>query len=108
MATSMKDAMASPDDGPPEEFACVWDALMDTPAEAAAMRIRSDMLSAIQQAVKGWNPPRTAAAQWLEVTRPRLDDLMHGRIGKFSFDDLILLATWAGLDMRVQIDRISA
>lgn len=92
-------------DDPPQEFACVWDALMDTPAEAAAMRIRSDLLSAVQQAVAGWDLPRAAAAQRLEVTRPRLDDLTRGRIAKFSFDDLIGLATRVGLDVRVQITR---
>lgn len=108
MTAGTDDAMTDLDDGPPEVFACVWDALMDTPAEAATMRMRSELLSAVQQAVRGWDLSRAAAAQRLEVTRSRLDDLVRGRIGRFSFDDLVLLATRAGLDVRVQIDRIPA
>ena len=36
-------------------FDNVWDALADTPAEAANMTMRSDLIIAIEQAVRGWN-----------------------------------------------------
>lgn len=85
-----------------ETFACVWDALMNTPAEAAAMRLRSDLLSVIYDTVRGWNVTRAEAAQHLDLTRPRLDELLRGSVGRFSIDELIGLATRAGLDVRVQ------
>ena len=69
-----------------ETFACVWDALMDTPAEAGAMRMRSDMLSAICDTVAGWEVTRAVAAQHLDLTGPRLDELLHGRMSRFSLD----------------------
>ena len=48
------------------------------------------------------------AARRLEVTQPRLNDLLRGRIGNFSLDALILLATRAGLQVRVQIEQAAA
>ncbi len=39
-------------------FACVWAALTDSPAEAAAMRLRSDLLNAIGDTVESWNVTR--------------------------------------------------
>lgn len=83
-------------------FACVWDALTDSPAEAATMRVRSDLLSAISDTVAGWDVTRAVAAQHLDLTRPRLDELLRGSVGRFSIDELIGLATRAGLDVRVQ------
>jgi len=35
-------------------FESVWDALEDSPAEAAHMRLRSDLMIAVQEAVAGW------------------------------------------------------
>ena len=86
-----------------QTFACVWDALTDSPAEAAVMRLRSDLLIAIQQTVANWDVTRAAAAQHLDLTRQRLDELLRGSMGRFSMDELIELATRAGLDVRVQV-----
>ena len=40
---------------PGQVFASVWDALEDSPAEAANMRLRSELMIAIRQAVAGWS-----------------------------------------------------
>jgi predicted XRE-type DNA-binding protein len=42
------------------------------------------------------------------LTQPRLNDLLRGRINKFSLDALIDLATRAGLSVRVAIARKAA
>ena len=44
----------------------------------------------------------------LDVSQPRLNDLLRGRINNFSLDALCLLATRAGLNVRVQIGPIAA
>jgi len=93
---------------PGQVFASVWDALEDSPAEAANMRLRSELMIAIRQAVAGWSLTQAAAARRLEVTQPRLNDLLRGRINNFSLDALILLAARAGLNVRVQIERAAA
>jgi predicted XRE-type DNA-binding protein len=44
----------------------------------------------------------------LGLTQPRLNDLLRGRITKFSLDALMKLAGQAGLTVRVEIMRPAA
>jgi predicted XRE-type DNA-binding protein len=88
-----------------QSFDNVWDALEDSPAEAANMSMRSSLLIAIEQQVRGWNTTQADAARRLGITQPRLNDLLRGRITNFSLDTLINLAGQAGLSVRLEIDR---
>jgi len=85
------------------KFASVWDALEDTAADAANMRARSKLMIAVRSKIEGWRPNQTEAARRLGLTQPRLNDLMRGRIDKFSPDALINLAQSAGLAVRLHI-----
>jgi predicted XRE-type DNA-binding protein len=76
--------MAEADSG--QVFASVWDALEDSPAEAAVMRLRSELMIAVQEVVAGWELTQDQVARRLDVTRPRLNDLLRGRVSKFSLD----------------------
>lgn len=87
-----------------QTFANVWDAIEDTPSEAANMTMRSDLLIALRATVEGWNLTQAEAARRLGVTQPRLNDLLRGRIANFSLDALINLARQAGLSVRLEID----
>ncbi|MGH7102604.1 MAG: helix-turn-helix domain-containing protein [Acetobacteraceae bacterium] len=89
-------------------FPSAWDALEDSPAEAANMRMRSELMIAIRQAVAEWGLIQAVAARRLEVTQPRLNDLLRGRINNFSLDALTVLAARAGLDVRIEIERAAA
>lgn len=100
--------MTETDGIPGQVFASVWEALEDSPAEAANMRLRSELMVAVKQAVAGWGVTQAEAARRLEVTQPRLNDLLRGRIGNFSLDALILLAERAGLSVCVQIGQAAA
>jgi predicted XRE-type DNA-binding protein len=100
--------MTETDDIPGQVFASVWDALEDSPAEAANMRLRSELMITIRQVVDGWDVTQSAAARRLEVTQPRLNDLLRGRVNNFSLDALIVLAARAGLNVRMQIERAAA
>jgi predicted XRE-type DNA-binding protein len=77
-------------------FESVWDALEDSPAEAAHMRLRSDLMIAVQEAVAAWGVTQAEAAKRLSVTQSRLNDLIRGRVDKFSLDALVDLAARAG------------
>lgn len=88
---------------PGQVFASVWDALEDSPSEAINMRLRSDLMIAIREAVMDWGMTQAAAARRLEVTQPRLNDLLRGRINNFSLDALTQMAVRAGLDVRMKI-----
>jgi predicted XRE-type DNA-binding protein len=84
-------------------FDNVFDALADTPAEAANMKVRADLLAAVIERVKSWHVSQEAAAARLGITRPRVNDLMRGKLGKFSLDALVNLATTAGLVLTIKI-----
>jgi predicted XRE-type DNA-binding protein len=86
-----------------QSFANVWDALEDTPAEAANMSMRSALLIAIEQKVRSWKVTQTEAAARLGLTQPRLSDLLRGRIANFSLDALVELAAKVGLSVRLDI-----
>lgn len=79
-----------------EQFADVFDALADTPAEAADLKARSDLLSALADQVKAREMiPRSAAARRLGIELDRLDDLRQGKLSRFSHDDLVSLTAVA-------------
>ncbi|QGN00131.1 XRE family transcriptional regulator (plasmid) [Methylocystis parvus] len=86
-----------------QSFANVWDALEDTPQEAASMTMRSNLLIAVEQRVRSWNVTQAEAAKRLGITQPRLNDLLRGRIKNFSLEALINLAAQAGLAVRLDI-----
>jgi predicted XRE-type DNA-binding protein len=86
-----------------EVFESVWDALEDTPTEAENMKLRSSLMIAINEAVASWGMTQTDAAKRLGVTQPRLNDLLRGRVGKFSLDALVALAARAGLAVHLEI-----
>lgn len=86
-----------------QSFTNVWDALEDTPAEAANMSMRSHIMIAIEQRVRKWDVTQAEAARRLGITQPRLNDLLRGKITNFSLDTLINLAAQAGLSVRLDV-----
>ena len=91
-----------------QRFDSVWDALEDSPAEAANMKARSGLMIAIREVVEGWQLTQADAARRLGVTQPRLNDLLRGRIDKFSLDALMMLATGAGLTVEWRVGKPAA
>jgi predicted XRE-type DNA-binding protein len=91
-----------------QRFANVWDAVEETPGEAALMKARSGLMIAIQETVAGWKLTQAEAAKRLGVTQPRMNDLLRGRIDKFSLDALMILATGAGLTVEWRVAKAAA
>jgi predicted XRE-type DNA-binding protein len=87
-----------------EPFASVFDALTDDPAEASNMTARADLLLQIRERVRICDLPQEQAAARVGLTRPRLNDLMRGKIEKFSLDALVNIATAAGFVLRISLD----
>jgi predicted XRE-type DNA-binding protein len=90
-----------------EKFDNVWFALEANAADAIAMTMRSDLMTSIERAVGAWKLPQGEAAKRLGITRPRLNDLMRGKISKFSLDALTTLATRAGLTVKMSVKKTS-
>lgn len=86
----------------------VWDALEDDPVERANLTVRSDLLIALHRTITEWKTTQKEAAKRLSITQPRLNDLLRGKIGKFSLDALVELARRAGLKVSIKITKQAA
>jgi predicted XRE-type DNA-binding protein len=91
-----------------EYFESVWDAIEPNKAIAANLKARADLMIAIQETVKAWGVTQAAAAKRLEITQPRLNDLLRGQIDKFSLDALMNLAPLADITVKLEVLRPAA
>lgn len=91
-----------------QRFASVWDAIEDTPQQAASMRARAELMMAMQSWVKASGKTQAEAARLFGITQPRMSDLMRGKISLFSLEALIDMATVAGLEPHVTIKKPKA
>ena len=85
------------------DFANVWDAIEDTPAEAENMRLRSALMMALEHHIKGQGWTQAEAARRLGVTQPRVSDLMRGKIELFGLDSLVNMLAAAGLQVEMHV-----
>jgi predicted XRE-type DNA-binding protein len=87
-----------------QAFKSVWDALANTPGEAANLAARSELMRKISKIVaeKGWN--QLEAATHCGITQPRVSDLLRGRVSKFSLDALVNIASSLGYRVRVELE----
>jgi predicted XRE-type DNA-binding protein len=85
-------------------YASVWDAIADTPGQAANLRRRAELMRQIAALVKkqGWT--QVEAAQHCGVTQPRINDLLRGRVSRFSLDALVNISTALGCRVRLDLE----
>ncbi len=86
-----------------QRFASVWDAIEDTPAQAANMKLRSVLMTALKDHITRTGMSQTEAAQLFGVTQPRVSDLMRGKINLFALDALVNMAAAAGLRIELHV-----
>lgn len=82
-------------------FASVWDAISDTPDEAANLALRSSLMTAIIDQIESFGWSGTKAARNLGVTQPRMSDLHRGKISRFSLDALVVIAAKLGISVDI-------
>jgi predicted XRE-type DNA-binding protein len=87
-----------------KRFANVWDAIAETPEEAANLTLRSDLMDEIEAIIKGNGWTQKEAAKRCGVTQPRINDLLRGRIARFSLDALVNIAAALGRKVRVSLE----
>ena len=85
-----------------ESLAGVWDTIADTPEEAANLRVHSEFMDKITALIDASNWTQTEAASQSSVTLPRINELLRGRIARFSLDALVHIA--AALGQRVHVE----
>ena len=91
-----------------ETFSTAWDALADTPAEAANLQARAELMLSITKIIRdnGWK--QAEAAEHCGVTQPRVNDLLRGRVSRFSLDALVNIISALGRRVRFDIVELKA
>ena len=87
-----------------ETYASVWDALADTPEQAANLRARAELMQQIAAVVKDKDWTQAEAAKRCGVTQPRINDLLRGKVSRFSLDALVNIATAIGRRVHVELE----
>ena len=87
-----------------ETFDSVWDAIADTPEQAANLRARADLMRQIAAIIKANDWKQAEAATHCGVTQPRINDLLRGRVSLFSLDALVNIATALGRRVHVELE----
>lgn len=87
-----------------KRFARVWDAIEESPEQAENMRLRADLIVALNRFISDQGMSQVDAARHFGVSQPRVSDLARGKINLFSLDSLVNMAAAAGLriDLRVR------
>lgn len=88
-----------------QRFSSVWDAIEDTPQQAASMRARSALMMNLTEVIRERGMTQGDAAALFGVTQPRISDLMRGKISLFSLDTLIDMAATAGMSPIVKVSK---
>jgi len=87
-----------------DTYASVWDAIADTPEQAANLRARAELMRKIAERVKQSHWTQAEAASHCGVTQPRINDLLRGRVSRFSLDALVNIATALGCRVRLDLE----
>ena len=74
-------------------------------AEAETLKLRSDLMIRLLQFYRKSGMTQAAAAKALGLTQPRLNALLKGKIGLFSLDALVNIASRAGLNVRLVVKK---
>lgn len=85
-------------------FASVWDAIADTPEQAANLRARAELIQQIAELIRAEGWKQVEAAERCGVTQPRINDLLRGRVSRFSLDALVNIATALGRRVTFELE----
>ena len=73
--------------------------------EAENLKMRADLMMRIGDFYKRSGMTQAAAAKVLGLTQPRLNALLKGKIGLFSLDSLVNIASRAGMNVRLVVKK---
>ena len=73
--------------------------------EAESLKLRADLMMRIEDFYEKSGMTQAKAVKRLGLTTPRLNALLKGKIGLFSLDALVNIATRAGLSVRLLVKK---
>ena len=69
--------------------------------EAENLKLRAALMSEVRELATGYTLQE--AAKLFGITQPRLNDLLRGKIGKFSIDALVNMLGKAGMRVKLTV-----
>jgi predicted XRE-type DNA-binding protein len=81
----------------------VFEDLGFDPIEAKKLKMKSEMMIQLSQWIRENNLKPADAAKILKVTRPRVSDVMRGKINKLTIDALIDMLELTGHHVTISI-----
>ena len=75
--------------------------------EAQNLLLRTDLIIKIEQLIKKSGLIQSEAAKVLGITQLRINDLLKGRIEKFSLDALVNMVARAGMEVKMTVKKTS-
>jgi len=87
-----------------ETYESVWDAISNTPGEAANSKAKSELMHKLLQLINQHQWTQAIAAKHCGLTQPRLNDLLKGRISRFSLDALVNIAAALGQKIHIELE----
>lgn len=70
---------------------------------AKSQRLKEEMASAIAQWIRSRQLTQLAASEILDVSRPRVSDLVNLKLGRFSLDTLVAMLLRTGKDVELVV-----
>lgn len=87
-----------------EQYENAWDAIADTYGEAASLRAKADLMRQIVVLINTQKWTQTQAAKQCGITQPRMNDMLRGRISRFSLDALVNIAAALGQHVHIELE----
>lgn len=72
-----------------------------TPGDSEKLRIKTKLMTTIESFIGEKNLTQAQAADLMGVSRPRISDVVCGKIDKFTIDALVDMLTKAGFQVDV-------
>lgn len=86
------------------EYDNIFDAMAESPAEAADLQFRADLILTLRKLLEDRKLRQAEIAEALDVSQPRVSELMRGKIDLFSADKLIGLLARLNVRLRPSVD----
>ncbi|SUD90895.1 helix-turn-helix domain-containing protein [Psychrobacter phenylpyruvicus] len=83
-------------------YTSVFDAISDTPVQSANLKMRAELMHHLTDMIKHMSGTQSEIAKHCGITQPRLNDLLQGKISKFSLDALVNIN--ANLGVEISLD----
>jgi len=85
----------------PTRYKNAYDALFDDPIVTQNLKIRSELMIQLEREILDRGLTQQQAAELLEVSQPRISDLVKGKIEKFSIDMLVNMLAAFGKNVTI-------